>query len=249
MENTDHIVACGNAAVPHQARPDQILRLNLGGNEANVDLEIVDIRRRLSSDVPDVLVDLAEIASYVYCADQAVSRGGEGVTAYGGRWRRRFSFHVPVRLPSFWRRQNVCEALQKTLSLLSEDTYEFRFTRGVDAVPMQHYLRFGESDSAEQEIDEVMLFSGGVDSLAGSIQEAVLAKHRVALVSHRSNPKISKRQKQLVEGLHAVCGQQRPLHVPVWVHQRGSRAREYTQRTPIRLSRSYRGPRVWLEAI
>jgi hypothetical protein len=71
--------------------------LDLGGDDPNVDLEIVDISRRLSSNVPDVIVDLIEIASYVYCADQAVTRGGEGVLVSGAGWRRHFLFHIPVR--------------------------------------------------------------------------------------------------------------------------------------------------------
>jgi hypothetical protein len=52
------------------------MRLDLGGNNPNVDLEITDISRRLSSNVPDILTDLVEIASYVYCADQALTLGG-----------------------------------------------------------------------------------------------------------------------------------------------------------------------------
>jgi len=50
-------------------------------------------------------------------------------------------------------------------------------------------------------------------------------------VSHRSNSKIYSRQKNLVEGLRARCVQNPPLHVPVWVHQRGAGGHEHTQRT------------------
>src|ERR1035437_5410783 len=127
VAKADHIILCGGAPAPRRAKPDEIVRLDLGGDEPNVDLEIKDISSRLSSNVPDVLTDLVEIASYVYCADQAVTRGGEGVLTFGGRWRRNFIFHIPVRLPSIWASSSVLEALRKTLSVLSEDTYEFHF--------------------------------------------------------------------------------------------------------------------------
>ena len=210
---------------------DQILRLNLGGDDPNVDLEIIDISRRLSSDVADVLTDLVEIASYVYCADQATTRGGEGVLDFGHRWRRNLTFHIPVRLPSMWSSKSTLDALQKTLSLLSDDSYGFHFSQRTNAVAMQQYLKFEGTAPATQELDEVLLFSGGVDSLGGAVQEAVIDKHRVALVSHRSNSKIYSRQKNLMEGLRARCAQNPPLHVPVWVHQRGAGGHEHTQRT------------------
>ena len=231
MANADHIILCGGAPAPRRANPDNIVRLDLGGDEPSVDLEIDNISRRLSTDVPDILTDLVEIASYMYCADQAVTRGGEGVLAFGAQWRRSFIFHIPVRQPSIWSSPNVLHALQKTLGILSEDTYEFHFVQRIKAVPMQKYLTLGDGDPTTPEIDEVLLFSGGLDSLGGTVQEAVLDKRRVALVSHRSNSKVFSRQKKLITGLHAICKQNPPLHVPVWVHQSGTEGREYTQRS------------------
>lgn len=231
MGIADHIILCGGAPAPRGSTQDQLVRLDLGGDEPNVDLEILDISRRLSSDVPDVLTDLIEIASYVYCADQAVTRGGEGVLTFGAQWRRNFIFHIPVRRPSVWTSPNILHALQKTLAILSDDNYEFHFLQRIDAVPMQQYLKLGDGDSTAQELDEVLLFSGGLDSLGGTVQEAVLDKRRVALVSHRSNSKVFSRQRKLLAGLHATCKTNPPLHVPVWVHQSGTEGREYTQRS------------------
>lgn len=231
MANTDHIILCGGAPAPRQANPDNIVRLDLGGDEPNVDLEIDNISRRLSSAVPDILTDLIEIASYVYCADQAVTRGGEGVLAFGAHWRRNFIFRIPVRQPSIWSSPNVLRALQKTLTILSEDNYEFHFLQRFNAVAMQQYLTLGDGDSTARQLDEVLLFSGGLDSLGGTVQEAVLNERRVALVSHRSNSKVFSRQKKLVAGLHEICKKNPPFHVPVWVHQSGTEGREYTQRS------------------
>ncbi|MGI8960598.1 MAG: hypothetical protein ACR2IV_12695, partial [Bryobacteraceae bacterium] len=231
MAKVDHIVLCGGAAASRRGKFDEIVRLDLGGDEPNVELKISNISRRLSTDVPDVIVDLIEIASYVYCADQAVTRGGEGVLAFGDNWRRQFIFHIPVRRPDVWSSQNVVDALKRTLSFLSDDEYEFRFKQKINAAPMQQYLELRDADSEVQEIKEVLLFSGGLDSLGGAVQEGVLDRRRVALVSHRSNPKISRRQEELVQGLKAFLERSPPLHVPVWVHKRGSTGREYTQRS------------------
>lgn len=231
MAKVDHVILCGGVPAPRGARGDQVLRLSLGGDEPNVDLEIIDISRRLSSDVPDVLTDLVEIASYVYCADQATTRGGEGVLDFGHGWRRNLTFHIPVRHPLIWSSKNTLGALQRTLSLLSDDNYSFRFSHRTNAGAMQQYLKFDGEAPGTQELDEVLLFSGGVDSLGGAVQEAVCHRRRVALVSHRSNSKIYSRQRNLVEGLRAQCIQNAPLHVPVWVHQRGTGGHEHTQRT------------------
>jgi hypothetical protein len=231
VEKVDHIVLCGGASPSRVANSDQILHLDLSGDDPNVDLEIVDMSRRLSSDVPDVIVDLIEIASYVYCADQAVARGGEGVLAFGAGWRRRFIFHIPVRRPDVWSSPEILDTLKRTLSDLCEDEYEFSFERRHNAVPIQQYLTLAHASSEVREIEEVLLFSGGLDSLAGAVQEGVVDKRRVALVSHRSNSKISSRQKELVRGLQAFCVHRAPLHVPVWVHKRGTTSREYTQRS------------------
>ena len=231
MAKADHIVLCGGASTRSKSREDQTLRLNLSGSDQNVDLEIVDISRRLLTDVPDIFADLVEIASYVYCADQAITRGGEGVQAAGANWRRNFVFHIPVRLPDLWASKEISEALRKTLSILSDDNYLFHFGQRTGERGMQSYLKFGEGEPVNSGIDEVLLFSGGVDSLGGAVQAAILQNRHVALVSHRSNSKIFSRQEKLVRELRARCRGNPPIHVPVWVHQRGSSGREHTQRS------------------
>ena len=79
-----------------------MLELDLNGPDPNVNLEIANISQRLASEIPDVLTDLIEIATYVYSADQALTRGGEGVVDFGQRWRRKFVFNIPVRAPNVW---------------------------------------------------------------------------------------------------------------------------------------------------
>jgi hypothetical protein len=79
MPTNEHLVLCSGAGA--QPRGDEkLLSLNLHGASANVRLEIEDISRRLLANLSDVHADLLEIASYIYAADSAVSRGGKTVT-------------------------------------------------------------------------------------------------------------------------------------------------------------------------
>jgi hypothetical protein len=95
---------------------------------------------------------------------------------------------------------------------------------------MQSYLDFQPEAESPKEVDEVVLFSGGLDSLAGAVVESIRDKRRVALVSHRANPKINSKQKLLVNGLAKRC-QETLFHVPVWIQKGETLDREYTQRT------------------
>ncbi|MGH9709674.1 MAG: hypothetical protein ACRD37_03910 [Candidatus Acidiferrales bacterium] len=52
------------------------LRLALSVWAQNITLTLEDISKKMVRNVPDLLVDLIEIATYVYCADQATSRTG-----------------------------------------------------------------------------------------------------------------------------------------------------------------------------
>src|SRR4051812_39395157 len=97
MPRAEHLVLCGG--VERQKGRAAALKLNLHGAEPNVRLRISDISRRLLVNIPDVLVDLLEVASYVYAADSAISRGGATDANMGKWWRRNFRLIIPVRVP------------------------------------------------------------------------------------------------------------------------------------------------------
>ena len=223
----ERLVVCGGA---RHAGGGSILRLALSGRSQNVSLKLEDISKKLVRNIPGLLVDLIEIASYVFCADQATSRGGEVQQAMGADWRRDFHFIIPVRNPGHWNRRNVLEALCSTLSFLSDDNYTFQFEKATNPVPIQNYLEFGGDGGTGFKADEVVLFSGGLDSLGGAVKELSNGS-RVALVSHRSSSKIFDHQKQLVAELRRRFPNQL-LHVPVLVtRQEPLRVQEHTQRT------------------
>lgn len=98
-------VLCGG--VPNERRHDEtVLLLDVDAPVASpgrVNFNIGQITRPMVADIPDRLVDLLEIAAYVYAADQFVGRGGRSMLAMGAAWRRDFRFTIPVRDLSFCR--------------------------------------------------------------------------------------------------------------------------------------------------
>jgi hypothetical protein len=194
MANERSII-CGDvsyANIPFGA--DNPLRLYLWGPRENVKLHIRDIREHLLLDIPPQFHDLIEVATFVYCADQAISRGGKGVENVGEDWRRRLFFRIPVRNPDLWNSQILKDQLIDILSFLSEDEYYFDFTKLTKEPPAQEHLNFDFTFP-----EEVVLFSGGLDSFGGAVQEAVVDKHKIALVMHRPTQKLARRHRKLEE--------------------------------------------------
>ena len=169
--------------------------------------------------------------SYIYAADNAIGRGGPTDTGLGRNWRRQMRFVIPVRQPGLWSSSAVTSALVNTLGFLSDDAYAFEF-QSLDSPPaVENYLEFLDDNTAAFSPDSVILFSGGLDSLAGVVQTLVIGENRVALVSHRSASKIAGAQKRLVKRLRYHFGADRIRHVPVWANVMDGLAREPTHRT------------------
>jgi hypothetical protein len=225
-----HVVLCGGLPRPQQRRGQKHLELSLADQDGNIGLKIRDISEKAVANIADILLDLIDVASYVYCADQAITRGGNGVDKMGAEWRRDLVFRIPVRKREIRERPTVAGPLAEMLGFLSEDTYQFQFQDLTERPPAAQYFDFGDSDCGVP-IDSVMLFSGGLDSLGGAVVEAVSERKRVVLVSHRSNPKLDNRQKKLVSAIRDICKQNPPLHVPVWLSKHGAPEAEHTQRS------------------
>jgi 7-cyano-7-deazaguanine synthase in queuosine biosynthesis len=207
------------------------LRIGRGRDEVHV---VIDhITRKTCSSLPSVAADLIELAAYVYAADQAVTRGGNATFDYGDTWRRHFRFEVPVRCPEIWTRPEVATTLVETLSFLSGDDYEFAFVRHLDPPALDGYLYDQTDGTQQQNFDEVLLFSGGLDSLAGAVLEVLQGSRKVALVSHRPTDKVYARQRDLATALseRVTDPTRKPLHVPVEVNKGKVLSRDFNQRT------------------
>lgn len=218
----------GDGSLPfREARP---LRLRMRGPHRNVHVEIQDVRLAMVKPVPALFLDLIDIAVYVYCADQAIGRGGDGVGGFGDTWRRNLFFRIPVRSPKFWKDARIRDSLVAMLSFLSEDEYHFEFEPLQKAATFEDYLKFNRTPY-DGMVEEVVMFSGGIDSLGGAVQEAILDKRKVVLVNHRSTDKLVRRHAQLLGLLNERARNYSPLHFPVRINKAKELSREYTQRT------------------
>ena len=130
--------------MPARAQGKQTLALDVQHPDGNVTLKLRDISGRMTANMDPVLVDLLEIAAYIYCADQGATRGGPTSQDFGAAWRRRFEFHIPVREPDLWSSKTVRAALCETLGFLSDDDYEFSFKKLRREQPVTRYLDFSQ---------------------------------------------------------------------------------------------------------
>lgn len=220
------LIECG----VRQASEEGALAMNVSDPGKNVNLRIDSISRSMVGNIPDLLIDLLEIAAYVYCVDQRIKRGTEMLMDYGKDWRRSLTFSIPARHPEVWNGEEVQELLVETLGFLSDDSYTFRFRKAEAPVqPRDPY--FHEFLDAFQENDEVALFSGGVDSFAGAVNDIVTLGKSVTLVGHWSVPKVQNVQATLVDALKQRGYGRRLSYVPVWVSNTDIKPAEYTQRT------------------
>jgi 7-cyano-7-deazaguanine synthase in queuosine biosynthesis len=225
------LFVCGGASSPSDTRRKEYV-LTTQGPDANVNLRIDDVSGATLQNLPTRLTDFLEIAAYVYAAD-ALTRRGDEWAADGTiePWGRDLLFSIAVRDLAFWNDAQTKEWLTRGLRFLSDDKFEFTFQPQEAASSEQLYLSSGTGDPwCGEAPDRVVMFSGGLDSLAGAV-ECARQGQRIALVSHRSVAMLSKRQVELVQELRKLFPGAITQHVPVWVNKDKSFGREHTQRT------------------
>jgi len=185
------------------------------------------------------LTDFLEIAAYVYAGDASTLRDGAWTDDYTTEsWGRNFKFIIPVRDIAFWSKPKTKTALIDALNFLSDDFYQFEFCPPKKQAPKPSYLQFDkEKQWPFRGVDRVLLFSGGLDSLAGAIESSENGKSLV-LVSHRPVTTIDSRQKKLYDRLRKTIS--RPtIRIPSGSTKTGGSVREHTQRTRSSYSRPW----------
>lgn len=208
-----------------------VLDLNALGPSANVNLRVEDVAKVFLKHLTPRLVDLLEIAAYVYTADATTKRTGSWEDDAVEPWDRHFRMVIPVRDRAFWTRPDVTTLLSRTLRVLADDTYDFDFEHLSTDRQEQHYLQLGEMDDWPfHGVSRVCLFSGGLDSLAGAVEMAS-RQEPLVLVSHRSVTTLASRQLRLVRGLRGHFAAVPILHIPVWVNKSERFGKEFSQRT------------------
>lgn len=222
------LVLCNSSPPKSKKKYDNVINIDTNGKNQNLNIEVSNITHRIIENLNPLYQDLLEIASYIYYSDSSVSRWAE--KDYNNlKWVRDFEFIIPVQDFNFWNRNEIKNSLADTLSFLTGDNYHFIFKKS-EPKSEQLYLTFEENRKLEEQPDCVSLFSGGLDSLAGSVN-LLTASRRPLLVSHRSSPKIDSRQRKLVELLRARTNDWYLSHLNIWINRKSNRASEQSQRS------------------
>jgi hypothetical protein len=180
--------------------------------------------------LPDRVLDLLELSAYIFAADRWVSRGPIDQVEYN-RWSRPIHLFMRVRDFDFWN----CDSVKRTLVgalrfMMGDHNLLVSFQPGHKTPPT------GLFDSKEFHVSQsadglkVILFSGGVDSLAGALDILTSGLDHVILASHEGSTYARRTQRVLSEALE----QHYPNRVhryPFRCHLQGKRAADETQRS------------------
>ncbi len=196
-----------------------------------VNIQFEDVARKVESNISPRLIDFLEIASYVFTADCSAQRGEWTDAERREPWGRDMVFVIAVRDPEFWATPKIKSLMQETLLFLSNDSYSFHFVPlGVDRVHKTPYFDFDDQKNWPfYKPHRVLMFSGGLDSLAGIVETAA-SGGKAVLISHRPVSTLYARQRALfIELQKKFPGQL--IHIPVWINKDEGFGREPTQRT------------------
>jgi 7-cyano-7-deazaguanine synthase in queuosine biosynthesis len=232
-------IYCGELCLEDISGKQSVYNLsyyNTGNMGANVRIQFNKFVHDVLN-LPDKIIDLLEIASYVYAADRLISRG-KRYSVNNDSWSRSFEFNIPVRDYDFWIGNNSTTVLSSALSFMTGDR-EFKFVFSkykIDPlISGYHSQLFSEEYTTLEEAKktEIILFSGGLDSLAGTISYLnENQKNNVCLVSHIANNSTIHTLKTCVKYLKSKYGVTRIKHYTFETHfMHHTKCVEETQRT------------------
>lgn len=208
---------------------DHHITIRVNGKDANFEIKSERIEASFNRNLNGRLSDFIDIASCIFAADSRISRGSKLRPNLGSSWRRRLNFRFAVREPEFWRQEQITKALKEVVQFMTDDILEFDFKQAENLPIVQSIFEFGMGTQTF-EADDIILFSGGLDSLAGAYERLSSAPGKIILLSHISANKRVSYAKNLVDRLKSIFPG-RILWVPVTAHLNAVGARETTQRT------------------
>lgn len=149
----------------------------VSGNKllANGLQDALDELKRLNVFPTEIGVDLAILAAHVHAADTRVSRSSESQDT----WTREFRLLVPVSDPTLW--ESTSDLLVRILNFLTGDKWIIGFRPR--PTEFATTVQSKGLDLIDPPFDSVNLFSGGLDSLIGVIDDLEAEKIPL-LVSH-----------------------------------------------------------------
>lgn len=227
------LVLCGGLQCP-QGDKRARLELDVSPNAdpaRRIGFETDAVAAPLLDDLPDVVADALELAVYLYCADRLVRRGGSNAPrGMGSDWQRDFQFRIPVRQLEVWQKPRVHDALVEVLSFLSGDRFEFLFEQARSPLPLEPYLGFSDRNAQVIHPERVVLFSGGLDSLAGVARDVVGGNGSAILVTHHSASITINLQNALAKAIGERTSRGQTFYAPVRVRRGVEKPLEHSQR-------------------
>jgi hypothetical protein len=227
------LIVCGGLEPP-RSQGDDLIELDVSRDAPaarRIDFDTTKLCAPLVDDLPDVLADALELAAYVFCADRLVKRGGSKAgRGIGSEWQRHLRFRIPVRCSAVWQRADVHSTLVATLSFLSGDRFSFEFHASRRPVSLEPHLGFSDSNAQTIRPDLLLLFSGGLDSLAGVARDVIGAGRKAILVTHHSANAIIDLQHRLANEIEARTPPGTVFYLPVRLRRGQDQPCEHSQR-------------------
>ncbi len=228
MEKTNNevTIVCNHASY----NGDCFQRLNLFGKDQMNVFPQISLFREYFDEITPRLVDFIEIATFIYVADQCHVRCQGRVDPHGLLWHRKFNMIIAVQDYDFWSRADVKKVLERLLRFLSDDCFCFQFKKMTEIHPEQQYLVFDDKMGAPEKPKRVMLFSGGLDSLAGAVQSLIKDGIPTVLVRHKSTSKHKGKFEFIEKELNRLSNNAGTFFT-FKAGKDGDLSKEYTQRT------------------
>jgi 7-cyano-7-deazaguanine synthase in queuosine biosynthesis len=212
----------------NKRRSDGLALITLSGPQIKpleVDLPFRGLFRSLGSPSPEAL-DLLVVAGACYVVDKATARKSASDV-----WTRDLSVSFPVSDPERWGK--IAPRLDTALSFLSGDVWRTSFRKSpcdLFVAPKTRRKKTLTPDEPDA-FDAVTLFSGGLDSLIGSIDYLRESpESRIMLIGHYDAPGPKSQQEELYQRMKARFPGRTKL-VQVRVSQRPSKNTESTLRS------------------
>ena len=150
-------------------------------------------------------IDILSLAGLVYLADTRISRSLHSQDS----WTREIAIEIPVFHLDNW--ALLGELFTRMLNFLTGDRWRISFRKRDEEL-----LEKPEDDTPPPEFDAVTLFSGGMDSLIGTINH--LENHnRIALISHAGDGYTKNAQSKLLAFFREKYPNLNPLYLDLWM--------------------------------
>jgi hypothetical protein len=233
-------VYCGELCRSNDCTTTELNLLNreIKGIEANITIGYNNFVED-PENLPARILDLLQIAAHVFCADRLIHRG-ERDSLNNEAWARSYEFHIPVLDLDFWNNTTLHKALTEALEFMTGDRkYTFIFEKSeFGHLPKINCKQLSLFKDEIELIDgsdnaDILLFSGGLDSLAGTIERLnTFPDNKLLLISHKANSNVIKTQQKITDDLQKRYGG-RIRSYGFECHLKKMPSEEETQRTRI----------------